>query len=214
MPAFLVTGNPGSGKSALADELARRGWPAIDPDHDRELSHWEDAAGRPAGGPPSPMNSGSSLIAGCGADPGWRKPWPAMTEQPSSAASPGTWTSFSISSTGYSCSRSMSGRRKTGSSRTTGSSARPQRSGPPGDPGGPRRVPGADAQARRDRPRRHHTDSLARRPAPRSRRSHLKPHSAASRARIVVPPHGTCDAIAPEHLTDALQLWGRPTRRV
>jgi predicted ATPase len=35
MPAFLVTGNPGSGKSALARELTRRGLLAIDPDHDR-----------------------------------------------------------------------------------------------------------------------------------------------------------------------------------
>jgi hypothetical protein len=54
MPAFLVTGNPGSGKSALANELARRGWPAIDPDYDREFSYREDAAGRPIGGPRSP----------------------------------------------------------------------------------------------------------------------------------------------------------------
>jgi hypothetical protein len=54
MPSFLVTGNPGSGKSALADELARRGWPAIDPDYDRELSHWEDANGDPVDGPRSP----------------------------------------------------------------------------------------------------------------------------------------------------------------
>lgn len=45
MAAFLVTGNPGSGKSTLAKELARRGLAAIDPDHDPELSSWEDAAG-------------------------------------------------------------------------------------------------------------------------------------------------------------------------
>jgi hypothetical protein len=45
MPAFLVTGNPGSGKSTLAKELLRRGLSAIDPDHEAELSHWEDDAG-------------------------------------------------------------------------------------------------------------------------------------------------------------------------
>lgn len=45
MPAFLVTGNPGSGKSALAAELVRRGLRAVDPDHDPELSFWLDAAG-------------------------------------------------------------------------------------------------------------------------------------------------------------------------
>ena len=45
MPAFLVTGNPGSGKSALVKELRRRGLSAIDPDHDAELSYWEDEAG-------------------------------------------------------------------------------------------------------------------------------------------------------------------------
>ena len=54
MPAFLVTGNPGSGKSALARELRRRGLVAIDPDEDPELAHWEDAAGRRVSGPPRP----------------------------------------------------------------------------------------------------------------------------------------------------------------
>jgi hypothetical protein len=43
--AFLVTGNPGSGKTALAAELARRGFVAIDPDYDAQLSYWEDDAG-------------------------------------------------------------------------------------------------------------------------------------------------------------------------
>src|SRR5690242_13978508 len=51
MPAFLVTGNPGSGKSALALELAGRGVLAIDPANDPQLSEWEDAAGSPAAGP-------------------------------------------------------------------------------------------------------------------------------------------------------------------
>ena len=54
MPAFLVTGNPGSGKSALAGELARRGVLAIDPDDDPELSHWHDAAGNRVRGPQRP----------------------------------------------------------------------------------------------------------------------------------------------------------------
>ena len=45
MTAFLVTGNPGSGKSTLAQVLARRGLATIDPDHDPELSYWEDDAG-------------------------------------------------------------------------------------------------------------------------------------------------------------------------
>jgi hypothetical protein len=43
--AFLVTGNPGSGKSRLAQELSRRGLASIDPDYDSELSYWEDRAG-------------------------------------------------------------------------------------------------------------------------------------------------------------------------
>ena len=54
MPAFLVTGNPGSGKSALARELAGRGVLAIDPDEDPGLAHWADAAGRRVSGPPRP----------------------------------------------------------------------------------------------------------------------------------------------------------------
>jgi hypothetical protein len=54
MPALLVTGNPGSGKSTLARGLTRRGLMAIDPDDDPELAHWQDAAGRRAGGPPRP----------------------------------------------------------------------------------------------------------------------------------------------------------------
>lgn len=52
MPAFLVTGNPGSGKSTVADELTRRGLSAIDPDHDPDLSHWVDEAGRRVEKPP------------------------------------------------------------------------------------------------------------------------------------------------------------------
>jgi DDE superfamily endonuclease len=49
MAAYLVTGNPGSGKSALARELAGRGLLAIDPDDDPELAHWQDeVAAQPA----------------------------------------------------------------------------------------------------------------------------------------------------------------------
>jgi shikimate kinase len=46
--AILITGNPGSGKSSLASELARRGYAAIDGD---EIAGWETLAGRPASRP-------------------------------------------------------------------------------------------------------------------------------------------------------------------
>ena len=46
MAAYLVTGNPGSGKSALARELRARGFAAIDPDHDPELAYWEGPDGK------------------------------------------------------------------------------------------------------------------------------------------------------------------------
>jgi hypothetical protein len=42
---ILITGNPGSGKSALAHELGRRGLKAIDPDDDPELAYSEDSDG-------------------------------------------------------------------------------------------------------------------------------------------------------------------------
>ncbi|HEY0718926.1 MAG TPA: hypothetical protein VGD68_15020 [Streptosporangiaceae bacterium] len=54
MPAFLVTGNPGSGKSALAHELIRRGVRAIDPDGDPQLAYSQDPAGRRADPPQHP----------------------------------------------------------------------------------------------------------------------------------------------------------------
>jgi dephospho-CoA kinase len=55
MRAFLITGNPGSGKSSLAVELSRRGMLAIDTD---DLAFWEDSAGSRVDRPP-------------GADDGW-----------------------------------------------------------------------------------------------------------------------------------------------
>jgi hypothetical protein len=57
MAAFLVTGNPGSGKTTLAAELARRGLAAIDPDYDADLSFWQDDSGTrtlKAAGPAQP----------------------------------------------------------------------------------------------------------------------------------------------------------------
>lgn len=45
MSACLVTGNPGSGKSDLAAELSARGLVALDPDHDPQLSYWDDGCG-------------------------------------------------------------------------------------------------------------------------------------------------------------------------
>jgi adenylate kinase family enzyme len=49
MRAFLITGNPGSGKSSLAAELSRRGLLAIDTD---DLAFWEDDAGSRVDRPP------------------------------------------------------------------------------------------------------------------------------------------------------------------
>ena len=45
MSAFLITGNPGSGKTTLAAELVRRGFVAIDPDYDAKLSYSVDETG-------------------------------------------------------------------------------------------------------------------------------------------------------------------------
>jgi hypothetical protein len=44
MAVFLVTGNPGSGKTALAHELVRRGAAALDAD---VLAEWESTTGGP-----------------------------------------------------------------------------------------------------------------------------------------------------------------------
>jgi adenylate kinase family enzyme len=44
MPAFLITGNPGSGKTTVALEMTRRGFTALDTD---ELADWETTNGVP-----------------------------------------------------------------------------------------------------------------------------------------------------------------------
>jgi gluconate kinase len=50
--AILITGNPGSGKSSLASELARRGCAVIDGD---DIAGWETTSGEPATQPvPTP----------------------------------------------------------------------------------------------------------------------------------------------------------------
>jgi hypothetical protein len=51
MRVYLITGNPGLGKSALAAELSRRGLIAVDAD---DLAFWEDSAGVRVDQPPEP----------------------------------------------------------------------------------------------------------------------------------------------------------------
>jgi gluconate kinase len=56
MPKLLITGDPGVGKSALARELARRGYAAYDTDDLPDVTRLEDAAGRPVGWPKPPLD--------------------------------------------------------------------------------------------------------------------------------------------------------------
>jgi dephospho-CoA kinase len=49
--AYLVTGNPGSGKSAVCAELSRRGLAAVDTD---DLAFWADSAGVQVDPPDAP----------------------------------------------------------------------------------------------------------------------------------------------------------------
>src|SRR3954447_6067624 len=44
MAAFLITGNPGSGKTTIANELSRRGMVAVDTD---QSARWETTSGVP-----------------------------------------------------------------------------------------------------------------------------------------------------------------------
>jgi AAA domain len=56
MPKFLITGDPGVGKSALAKELARRGYVAYDTDDLPDVTRLEDVAGRPVRWPKPPLD--------------------------------------------------------------------------------------------------------------------------------------------------------------
>ena len=53
MAAYLITGNPGSGKTTVALELTRRGHTALDTD---EIAGWETAEGRAVGQPHHPTD--------------------------------------------------------------------------------------------------------------------------------------------------------------
>jgi hypothetical protein len=71
MRAYLVTGNPGSGKSAACGELSQRGLTTVDTD---DLAFWEDSAGSRWNSHTPRMLTGSGSIAGSGAGPGSSSP--------------------------------------------------------------------------------------------------------------------------------------------
>lgn len=120
MAAFLVTGNPGSGKSLPRSSHAVDCRPSI-----RTMTP-TCRAGRtkPAiicGSPMHhvhPIGSGSDHTGGSGADPDWRNCWSQRTGLCSSVASQRTSTRSWTSSTLCSCSTLERPRRRLGSSRT------------------------------------------------------------------------------------------------
>lgn len=55
MPKYLVTGNAGSGKSAVIEELKKRGYAAFNTDDLPDVTRLEDLSGQPAD-PPRPVD--------------------------------------------------------------------------------------------------------------------------------------------------------------
>ena len=53
MPAYLITGNPGSGKTTVALELTRRGFTALDTD---DIAGWENDEGHAVSQPDHPTD--------------------------------------------------------------------------------------------------------------------------------------------------------------
>lgn len=56
MPSYLITGDPGAGKSAVAKLLAGRGYAAYDTDDLPDVTRLEDRAGKPADWPQRPVD--------------------------------------------------------------------------------------------------------------------------------------------------------------
>jgi broad-specificity NMP kinase len=58
MPAYLITGSPGAGKTSIIDELARRGYAAYNTDDMPEITRFYDlrTGDRMDSGPPAPID--------------------------------------------------------------------------------------------------------------------------------------------------------------